>query len=547
MLISTFPATQADDTPDVIPSPFANRPHPLAEQAARLLQQRLSDEKSWPRDFFAVGGGKMFGVLVVKDQNGALGYLSAFSGMLNGLWYYPGFVPPLFDQLQQDRLLPAATDELNRLAEKLEQLSHSKDRTLLIRNIADIQQQRDRVINELKQQHKEARAARKTRRAEIRHWPESEREREMAALALASQHHKREMTQVSTQWKEKLQSLQKKLDRIEDEISRTSEARTVKLRQLHQRIYATYLLSNALHEQELLPHFFKDGMPPAGAGDCAGPKLLHYARHHDLTPVAMAEFWWGASPSAGIRHHGHFYPACRGKCRPILPFMLRGLEVEPEPEHGLGIEGSEPKVIYEDENILVVNKPAGLMSAPGKYVKDSAFSRLQQRYPDLPELRLVHRLDMGTSGILLLAKNLQANKQLQRQFIKRSVEKRYEAILSKPLPPEQVEGEIDLPLCVDLDDTPRQMVSLENGKPAKTRWQVIKRDSETTRIWFYPQTGRTHQLRIHASHEDGLNAAIVGDELYGLPAERMMLHAERLSFNHPVSRKRLTFEVPAPF
>lgn len=227
--------------------------------------------------------------------------------------------------------------------------------------------------------------------------------------------------------------------------------------------------------------------------------------------------------------------------------MLTGLTIEAEPCFGQAADTAELEIIYEDEQLWVINKPAGLMSAPGREVDDSLYSRLRQRYPEYPELRLVHRLDMGTSGLLLVAKQLRIHKQLQKQFIQHRVEKRYEALLSKALPAEPLNGEIDLPLRVDFDDRPRQMVCYVDGKEAKTRWQIIAREQQTTRVYFYPLTGRTHQLRVHAAHRDGLNAAIVGDGLYGDEAERMMLHAQRLCFTHPVSREYMSFETAAPF
>lgn len=541
-LVSYFPiAPQAQEIPSVIPSPFANIPHPLAMRAAHILQQRLTAQEMESSNV-----GKMFGVLVVRDQDERIGFLSAFSGMFNGRWQLPGFVPQVFEMAGENSSLAFGNDELALLTTQIESLEHSPERVSLTNEVKQLKQQRQQTLSELKQRHKQAKALRKEERQTLAALSNPEQQAHMRALALASQHHKREATNATLAWDKKVQAIQSQLDALDQKIEQVRVRRTERSRQLHREFFESYRLTNRLQEEQPITRFF-DSTPPAGAGDCAGPKLIHYALHHDLTPIAMAEFWWGASPSTGIRHHGQFYPACRGKCRPIIPFMLRGLNVEPEPEHGLGIDASEPKIVYEDKDLLVVNKPAGLMSAPGKYVKDSAFFRLQQRYTDLPELRLVHRLDMGTSGLLLLAKNLQANKFLQRQFINRSVEKRYEAILSKPLPLDSSEGDIDLPLCVDLDDTPRQMVNVESGKPARTHWQVIERGSTTTRVWFYPLTGRTHQLRVHASHKDGLNAAIVGDELYGLPAGRMMLHAERLSFTHPVSLEQLIFEVPAPF
>jgi len=547
-MITWFPNNPVEDEiPAVMPSPFSHAPHPLAEQAALILQQRLSTQNNIPRDFFAPGGGKMFGVLVVRDRHETIGFLSAFSGQMSGQWQLPGFVPPLFNQQAHDSFLPQGRDELAMLGEQIQKLENSDQRSKLVQKIADEQQQGDRALVELKQRHRAAKAARKLQRQALQGLSDGERQREMSALALTSQRDKREFTNLSIHWHEKLQRLQQELDLPEQQIRELKKQRKEKSQSLHRRVFETYQLNNHLHEQQPMSHFFADAMPPAGSGDCAAPKLIHYAHKHHLYPLALAEFWWGASPSTGVRHHGHYYPACRGKCRPILPFMLRGLNVEPEPCYGQSIKAAEPQTVYEDDHLLVVNKPTGLMSAPGKEITDSVFERLQQRYPENPELKLVHRLDMATSGLLLIAKNRMANKQLQKQFIQRKVEKRYEALLSERLSTEQSEGEINLPLRVDFDDRPRQQVCFESGKAAKTRWQVLKHEGETTRVWFYPQTGRTHQLRVHASHRDGLNAAIVGDALYGQAAERLMLHAQRLCFTHPVSRERLEFDLPAPF
>jgi tRNA pseudouridine32 synthase/23S rRNA pseudouridine746 synthase len=547
--INYFPTKPAaDEIPAIMPSPFAHMPHPLAKRACDILQRRLTTETHWPQDFFSPNGGKMFGVLVVRDKNDQIGFLCAFSGMMNGQWLLPGFAPPLFNLAEQNRYLPAGRDELALLAEQLLVLENADKRAELQQKIAQMQQQRDQALAELKQQHKAAKVIRKQQRLALQSvTDEVERQTQMEALALASQHHKRAARNASQHWLEKLQHLQQQLDLFEQQIAAIKEARTEKSRMLHKRVFAAYLLTNHLNEQQAMPHFFDESKPPAGAGDCAGPKLIHYAHQHHLQPIALAEFWWGTSPAAGVRHHGHFYPACRGKCRPILPFMLRGLELEPEPCYGENIDADEPQIIYQDDLIFVINKPAGLMSEPGKVVRDSVFYRLLQRFPEYPELRLAHRLDMSTSGLLLVAKDLQTYRFLQQQFIRRSVDKRYEALLAKKLPLQQGEGNIELPLRVDFDDRPRQLVCYEHGKPAKTHWQLIAHEGETTRVYFYPLTGRTHQLRIHASHRDGLDAAIVGDDLYGQAEDRLMLHAQRLGFTHPTSRKWLEFELPAPF
>lgn len=546
-LITRFPVSPvADQVPPVMPSPFSTIPHPLAEQACLILQQRLMSDQL--QAAMKSECGKMFGILVVRDRHGEVGFLSAFSGMLFGHWQFPGFVPPLFEQAEQDRFLPAGRAELAELSEQLQRLETSMHDSNLLLQITRLQQQRDQALAEMKQRHLAARNARREQRQALTILRDSsEQQRGMAALALASQHHKREATNARAHWDKKLQGLQQQLELHQQKIRQIRNARSENSRMLHKQVFATYRLGNRLHEQQPISRFYTDAMPPAGSGDCAGPKLIHYAHQQQLQPLAMAEFWWGASPSTGVRHHGHYYPACRGKCRPILPFMLRGLDVEPEPCHGLAMTTSRIEIIYEDDHLLVVNKAAGLMSTPGREIEDSVFSRLALRYPQTAELTLVHRLDMDTSGLLLVAKDLRTNKQLQKQFIERSVEKCYEAVLTKRLPAQPDQGRIELPLRVDLDDRPRQMVCYQHGKTAATRWRIIARKNNTTRIWFYPETGRTHQLRVHASHRDGLNAAIIGDGLYGLPAERLMLHARRLCFTHPVSRERMVFELPAPF
>ena len=289
---------------------------------------------------------------------------------------------------------------------------------------------------------------------------------------------------------------------------------------------------------------FNGKAPPGGTGDCAAPKLFQYAFQNNLKPLALAEFWWGGSPENGIRHHGEFYPPCRGKCQPILPFMLKGLGVEllfsPEVDTCL-----EPDIIYQDDDIVVLNKPAGLLSIPGKEHSHSVTAWLATKFPDAIGLLLVHRLDMATSGLLLAAKNSVAHKMLQKQFLCRTVKKRYVAVLSKPI--DTADKVIDLPLRVDLDDRPRQMVCYQHGKTALTEVEVISTDNESSRVYFYPLTGRTHQLRVHAAHSQGLSAPIVGDELYGARSGRMLLHADSLSFNHPLSGERMTFGSEVPF
>ncbi len=321
---------------------------------------------------------------------------------------------------------------------------------------------------------------------------------------------------------------------------------------LQQWIFQQFRLRNALGEEQDIHTIFAETAhrnPPAGTGECAAPKLLQYAYLHQLQPLAMAEFWWGNSPKGEIRRHGHYYPACRHKCEPILNFMLQGLEVEPNPLLISNTDATQLETVYEDEYLLVVNKPAGMLSVPGKTGQASVLSILQERYPEATGLLLVHRLDMATSGLLLAAKDKDTHALLQKQFEGRTVKKRYIALLDGSVTGKEPKGFIRLPLRPDFDNRPLQMVCFEYGKPAVTRYEILGSviQSPYTRIAFYPETGRTHQLRVHAAHTDGLNCPIVGDPLYGQPADRLYLHAERLEFKHPVSGKYLHIQKAAPF
>jgi len=541
-------APQEDDLPKAFPSPFSNTPHTIARQAAAQLQVWLKNQSIWQHDFDSVDGGKMFGVLVVKDENNRLAFLSAFSGMLAGQWQLPGFVPPVFDQSLRQGFLPAGEAELAIYATQIETLHNSAERCDLLAQLKQLSQQQDADIQALKQIHMARKVLRREQRDLTTSVSVDEQEKLFARLSFESQQDKREFKHANAQWRSKLAVLQQRLDDIEAQIGLLKKARARLSNSLHQQVFSGYTLCNKQGEHKPVTDFFVDGLPPSGAGDCAAPKLIQYAHQHDLIPLALAEFWWGAAPKQAVRHHGHYYPACRGKCQPILPFMLKGLDVQPHTVLGNKVyDDCAPVTVYEDDDLVVVNKPSGLLSVPGKDVQDSVLTRLQQRYANATGPLLVHRLDMSTSGLLLAAKNSETHKALQHQFEQRSIEKRYVAVLSKRLAGHQYKGTIELPLRVDLDDRPRQLVCFHHGKPAKTHWQVISRQQVTTRVYFYPVTGRTHQLRMHASHKDGLNAAIVGDELYGEAAGRLLLHAERLRFTQPNTGERIEVKVPAPF
>ena len=327
------------------------------------------------------------------------------------------------------------------------------------------------------------------------------------------------------------------------------EERRYRSQQLQLWLFDQYRFFNAKGERRRLVDVWQDyhcsesirrryPLPPGGTGDCCAPKLLQYAYSRGLKPLCMAEFWWGPSPKTEIRQHGQFYPACRGKCKPVLTWMLQGLDVDPNPEEIHGQPQLDIEVVFEDDWLIVVNKPSGLLSVPGRIGSYSVATILHQRYPNS---LLAHRLDMGTSGLMVAAMSRSVYAALQQQFTDHTIRKRYVALLDGI--PALKKGRIELPLLCDPINRPRQVVDYERGKPAVTDYEML----DDNRIALYPQTGRTHQLRMHCAHPDGLGCPIRGDELYGHPSDRLYLHADRLELIHPVTGEHMTFELPAPF
>ncbi len=324
---------------------------------------------------------------------------------------------------------------------------------------------------------------------------------------------------------------------------------------LQQWLFHQYQLLNARGETKDLVDLWQEyysrpklqrkyPLPPGGTGDCCAPKLLQYAYQQGLKPLCMAEFWWGAPTKTELRQHLNYYPACRGKCKPILTWMLQGLDVDPDPET-LGFARMELPTVYEDEWLLVVNKPSGMLSTPGRIEQYSVETLMQQRYPGS---FVAHRLDMGTSGLLIVAKTLEVYRCLQEQFIKHQVQKKYLALLeASGQSSSPAKGRISLPLRPDPMNRPRQIVDPEHGKRAITDYEFLSEDL----VALWPQTGRTHQLRIHCAHPEGLGRPIKGDALYGTghyqsdgTPDRLYLHAAELWFRHPVTGESLHFECP---
>ena len=528
-----------ESLPEKFTYPFYYTPHPLCLIAAEELQNYLLTQVQWKEE---LDGGKMFGVLIVRNVVGDIGYLAAFSGNLAHSNVHPFFVPPVFDFLQPGDFFPVEEKQISSLNKMIDELQGNIHYRKCKERLAEETERVRHTLDEAKADLKSAKAAREERRKS------NPDDSEVETMIKESQFQKAEYKRLERSCKQSIASIELELNSFDKEIALLTAERKSRSAALQQQLFDRFQFLNALGETKGLCDIFAQTaqrIPPAGAGECAAPKLLQYAYLHKLHPIAMAEFWWGESPKTEIRIHGHYYPACKGKCEPILQHMLKGLDVEDNPLSRDVHRATELEVLWEDDYLLVVNKPAGMLSVPGKINVDSVLNRMQSLYPEATGPMIVHRLDMATSGLLLIAKTKDVHKDLQAQFRHRTVKKQYIALLDGIVNKDF--GVIDLPLCLNPSDRPRQMVSTEYGKPAVTRYEVLDRTGSRTRVAFWPQTGRTHQLRMHAAHSDGLNAPIVGDPLYGTPSDRLYLHAESLEFTHPVSGERIKVEKKADF
>ncbi|MDX1653398.1 MAG: pseudouridine synthase [Brumimicrobium sp.] len=541
--------------PNKFTFPFYYEPHPLAKIAAEELQDYLKNQTDFEHNFGLEEHsklpviGKMFGVLVVKNADGQLGYLRAFSGKLAGKNEHTGFVPPVFDMLKKGSFFLLEEESINAMNRRIEELETDKSFTELKEKIAFKENAYTHEMEELRNKIKVSRAQRKEKRIYAKeNLCAEDFEALIVTLGNESIEEKIAFKKRSNELLRELNSLKTDLTERAEVISNLKTQRSRMSAVLQRKLFEQYWFLNGRNEKKNLQSIFEKsvaGKPPAGAGECAAPKLLHFAFQNNLEPIAISEFWWGESPPGEIRTHGNYYPACQGKCGPILNFMLEGLNVEENPFLINHAAGKELEILFEDDWIIVLSKPAEFLSVPGKTITDSVLVRLRKMYPDTTGPLLVHRLDMSTSGLMIAAKDKDTHKKLQRQFIKRKVIKRYTALIDGHI--RNQSGIIDLPLRVDLDDRPRQMVCFEHGKSARTKWEVVAYEGNRTRIHFYPITGRTHQLRVHAAHPKGLNSPIVGDDLYGRKENRLHLHATFISFEHPASRETLRFEQAAEF
>ena len=540
--------------------------------------------------------GKMYGVLVVEAPGGCFVFLAAHSGLLGGRNDWPFFVPPVFDAQQPNGHFKTKEREISGMNRRIAELMQCPQLFEARQRLDQVRQQTDRVIAQEREEVK----ARKARRDAMRREQPQMDDATKAMLIRESQHDKAQLRRLMKSCEASVAEHQEALDVMEREIEALKRERRESSDALQRWLFDQYVMLNAKGMRRTLIDIFarfNGTLPPAGAGDCCAPKLLQFAYAHNLRPVSLAEFWLGAPPPTEVRRHLQFYPPCRSKCYPILQFMLQGLdaplpgaeEIYPlREEEGGGTTNDEKgsldengslddkaslddngfldaqghiykkcgtslHIIYEDEQMAVVSKPSGMLSVPGKSSRLSVESIVREHYgiaADVPVI--VHRLDMDTSGLLLIARTREAHKALQQQFLDHTVSKSYLALL-EGVPHEDVTGEhvvwhsshtgtITLPLRPDLDDRPRQLVDFVHGKPAVTRFRLLKVIDGHQLIALTPVTGRTHQLRMHCAHHLGLNCPILGDPLYGCPiepsadiAQRLYLHAEQITFRHPVT------------
>ena len=525
-------------SPQRFTCPFCYEPHPLALMAVERVQRYVAARSDWAEE---LGAGKMLGVLVAQDDHGRLGFLAAFSGNLAGSVRHDFFVPPVYDLLDPQGEFKRGEAQITAINREVERQERAPELETLRQREQAARQLMTQEIDEFKALMATHKRERDERR-KTGHLTVEEQE----LLLNQSRFEKAELKRIRQRHEAELKDITCEMDAYYRHIDTLKARRKAMSEMLQERIFRLFVVSNACGERRDLVEVFKPlgTLPPAGAGECCAPRLLNYTFNNGLRPVCMAEFWWGTSPVGEVRHHGHFYPACRSKCKPILDFMLQGLDVDANPL-GQPMVEEALDVVYDDQWLTVLSKPSGMLTVPGKLLEDSLLTRYQQAHPEAAGPIVVHRLDQETSGLVIFAKDKATHKTLQQQFERHEIHKQYIALLDGHVP--QDEGVIDLPLRADVDDRPRQRVDQEHGKPAITRYRVLERSGSRTRVVLEPLTGRTHQLRVHCSHPQGLNCPIVGDRLYGTAARRLMLHAQSITFTHPATGETMTLDCPPDF
>ena len=539
-MIHLFPKDTSIDLPEEFTNPFRYCPHPLITTAAEEVIKNIQDS-----DLHAsFSEGKMIGILIVRDSSGKTGYLCGYSGNVGGKNDIDGFVPPIYDLLDPDGNFKKGEQEVNALNSLIRTMESSPERSSLIQQISRYRTDMENEISSIKLEIAEAKVKRKTIRKEtadpIR----------LEELTKESQFQKAQLHRLKTEWKDKIQKLESRLLSIEDEIRQMKRLRAEKSEELQKWIFRQYIVTNAEgHTASISEIFESEGLiPPGGTGECAAPKLLNYAFTQGLHPLAMGEFWYGKSPETAVRTHGHFYPSCTSKCGPLLAYMTKGLKVADM--FNDADYHKQPVIIYEDSHIIGISKPSGMPSVPGLDGKESVLEWLNSRY-DM-EIHAVHRLDMDTSGIIIFAKDPITAAAIRKQFETHDINKTYRARLcpcQSCIPNGRTlktgeEGTISLPLSSDYDERPRQKVDNNSGKEAITYYKVLNTYPEGyIDVEFYPKTGRTHQLRVHAAHMLGLGHPIAGDMLYGgSTGQRLHLHARSIILTHPQTKTKISLE-----
>lgn len=521
------------ELPRQFTNPFYYVPHDLCRLASLRVMSYIYSRPEWRNE---LDSGKMMGVMVVRKGN-KIGYLAAYSGNLCHTGQHRYFVPAVCDLLSSDSFFAIEEKIITNLNLRINDELSDKARIEADLKLEQCRCDAEKSIGSYKDFMRES----KIKRDSLRSQGADESD-----LIAESQHQKAEFRRIKKRWEKRIEEYNQVIiesDRRIEALKTERQQRSVALQKL---VFENFEMLNAFGERRNLNEIFSDtplSAPPSGAGECAAPKMLQYAFANDYQPLAMAEFWVGKSPKDVIRRHGYFYPSCKSKCEPILKWMLQGLDVESN-NLGKPVDRSTVNVLYEDEWIIAVDKPAGILSVSGKLTTETLVDIVSKIYSG-SELYIVHRLDMSTSGVLLFARSKHIHKVLQSMFKSQSIEKCYAAILDGVISNES--GIINLPLSANPEDRPRQMVSYKYGKPSVTRYEVVCKKNGRSHVLFYPVTGRTHQLRVHSSHQDGLNTPILGDMLYGKSDERLYLHAHWLRFIHPVTSQEVIITSPVPF
>ena len=573
-IIKTIHISTGIDIPERMNNPLDYEPHPLCIAACKELQAYLAERKDWREE---IDKGKMFGVLIVEKNDKEIGYLAAYSGQIGGRSDWKGFVPAVFDYLQPDGYFKTHEAKITELNQRIAHLINNPEIKETERILNKLHKVQEHKLNLHKMQIMEAKAKRDARRQEASLPPDTKglTSEEEQAMIKESQFLKAELRRFKKLISQKT-PLEEMYDNYQKGLQEIKQLRKSDSDELQKWLFSQFKMLNDKGESKDLLEIFKEFnqmVPPAGSGECCEPKLLQYAFEHGLKPLQMAMFWWGESPKEEIRHHLHFYPACNGKCKPILHWMLPADVFEQASADAYIYNKVE--ILYEDQELAVIHKPEGMLSVPGKDAQQpSIYSWARKQFPEATGPLIVHRLDMATSGLMVIAKTEFAYHRLQEQFTSHQVQKRYVAIVcckDKDMAQRIKDAAkmISLPLMPDYLDRPRQIVNHEQGKEAITEYEVLGSEErrvkseefnsaanhevpssnlkvqssnlkvQCIRLALYPKTGRTHQLRVHCAHREGLDAPILGDPLYGnVKADRLYLHAEAITFKHPLTDRK---------